>query len=74
MIPLIGLLICFYVGMRGLDWVIVSKEAKHSSVFYGRIVIGLLTVFGSGVFAIMLIASSASVPNSVPSAYMDYTK
>jgi hypothetical protein len=62
MIPLIGLLICFYVGMRGLDWIVVSKEARHRSVFHGRIVIGCLTFFGAGLFAAMLVSSAASVP------------
>jgi hypothetical protein len=74
MIPLIGLLICFYVAMRGLDWVVVSKEAMHDSVFYGRVVIGILTVLGAGLFAIMLIGSSASVPSSAQSGQVDYTQ
>ena len=63
MIPIIGLLVCFYVAMRGVDWIIVSKEAQHSSVYYGRIVVGALTFIGAGFFALMLIASSASVPS-----------
>ena len=71
MIPIIGLLICFYVAMRGLDWMIVARDAQHKSVYYGRIVVGILTILGAGLFAALLIASSASVP-SVPPA--DYTQ
>jgi len=66
MIPIIGLLICFYVAMRGLDWIIVSKDATHKSVFYGRVVIGVLTFLGAGLFATMLIESSASMPSTPP--------
>ncbi len=64
MIPTIGLLICFYVAMRGLDWIVVSKEARHNSVYYGRVVIGILTILGACFFAWALISSSASVPAS----------
>lgn len=74
MIPLIGLLICFYVGMRGLDWIVVSKEARHNSVYYGRAVIGILTFLGAGLFAIMLISSSAGVPSSAQSGFEDVTQ
>jgi hypothetical protein len=69
MIPLIGLLICFYVAMRGLDWMTVAKEAQHKSVFYGRIIIGLLTLLGAGLFAMAFITASATAPSTVPMEY-----
>ena len=71
MIPLIGLLICFYVGMRGIDWIVVAKEARHNSVYYGRVAIGSVTFLGAGVFAIMLISASWGVPNIPPTSYID---
>jgi hypothetical protein len=72
MIPLIGLLIAFYVAMRGLDWINVAKEARHSSVYWGRVVIGALTFLGAGVFTILLISASASAPSLAPTT--EYTQ
>jgi len=69
MIPTIGLLICFYVTMRGLDWIVVSKDARHTSVYYGRVVVGILTILGAGFFAYALIESSASVSTNPQSGY-----
>ncbi len=48
----------------------VSKEATHNSVYYGRVIIGVLTILGAGFFAVALIESSASV--STNTADYDY--
>ncbi len=62
MLQLIGLLVCFYVAMRGFDWLIVSKEARHTSTFYGRATVGIITVLGALGFAVLLIAQGAEMP------------
>ena len=74
MIQLIGLLVAFYVAMRGLDWIIMSTGAKHKSVNYGRVIIGGLTFLGAGFFAILLISSTADMPDSAPAGLEDYTQ
>ena len=66
MIPLMGLTICFYIAMRGFDWIIVSREAQHTSTFYGRVVVGIFTVLGALIFGLMFITSSVSAPNYPP--------
>jgi hypothetical protein len=65
MIPLIGLLISFYVAMRGLDWLVVAKDARHNSVYYGRIVVGILTILGAIFFALTFIVSGSVASESV---------
>lgn len=62
MIPLMGLTICFYIAMRGFDWIIVSKEARLSSTYYGRVVVGALTVLGAIVFGLMWLTSGITAP------------
>ena len=63
MIPLMGLTICFYIAMRGFDWIIVSKEAQHLSTFYGRLAVGIVTVLGAMLFGLVWITSGVTAPN-----------
>jgi hypothetical protein len=68
MIPLMGLTICFYIAMRGLDWIIVSKEARLTSTFYGRVFVGVVTVLGAMIFGLLWLTSgidSSSYPTGV---------
>jgi hypothetical protein len=58
MIPLIGLLVSFYVAMRGVDWIVVSKEARLTSTYYGRCAVGVFTVLGAILFGSLIISSS----------------
>jgi hypothetical protein len=63
MIPLLGLTMCFYIAMRGFDWIVVSKEARLRSTFYGRVAIGVVTVLGAMIFGMLFITSSVESPS-----------
>ena len=63
MIPLMGLTICFYIAMRGFDWIIVSKEARHTGTFYGRLAVGIITVLGALIFGMLWLSSGLTAPS-----------
>ena len=63
MIPMMGLTICFYIAMRGFDWIIRSKEARLTSTFYGRIVLGAVTVLGAMIFGFVWVSSGVDAPS-----------
>ena len=66
MIPLMGLMISFYIAMRGFDWIIMSKEAQYRSTFTGRISLGVITVVGAMIFALIWLTSGSDAPSYPP--------
>ena len=63
MIPMMGLTICFYIAMRGFDWIIMSREARLTSTFYGRVVLGAVTVLGAMIFGFVWVSSGVDAPS-----------
>ena len=63
MIQLMGWLVCFYVFIRGLSLVADAGEAKLTSTYYARILIGGLAVVGAFAFFMMFAAAAVDIPN-----------
>jgi hypothetical protein len=65
MIPLIGLLLCFYLVFKGFE--IFQVGYSNPQAPRGAIVIGVVAIVASiliaGVFALLFIMSGASVPS-----------
>ena len=66
MIPMMGLAICFYIAMRGFDWLIVSEEAQYKSTYYGRAAIGAIPILGAGALGLMWLSAGVDAPSTYP--------
>jgi hypothetical protein len=66
MIPMMGLTICFYIAMRGFDWLIVSKEAQYKGTYYGRAAVGVVTILGAAIFGLMWLSAGVDASSAYP--------
>ena len=66
MIQLIGLVVCFYVMMRGIDWIVVSNAAPSKDIATGRMLVGIITLVGGALCGLLMLVAGLTPQGASP--------